>query len=192
MGQRRRPHLPPHHRVDANYLFTIKDEVANAGAAPVTLYPYALISRHGTPQVLGFYILHEGLVGVLGDKGLQEVTYSSIEDKKAIEFNVTNAWLGITDKYWAATLLPATDAHAEGALLDQPGRQHPQAYQTDYLLDARTVAPGATGDRRRAAVRRRQGNRADRRLRKTAQAQPLRPADRLGLVLLHHQAGVPG
>src|SRR5687767_1038263 len=26
--------------VDANYLFTIKDEVANAGAAPVTLHPY--------------------------------------------------------------------------------------------------------------------------------------------------------
>ena len=36
--------------VDDNYLFTIKDEVTNTGDAPVTLYPYALISRHGTPK----------------------------------------------------------------------------------------------------------------------------------------------
>ena len=36
--------------VDDKYLFTVKDEVANKGASPVTLYPYALISRHGTPQ----------------------------------------------------------------------------------------------------------------------------------------------
>ncbi|MBV8240567.1 MAG: membrane protein insertase YidC, partial [Hyphomicrobiales bacterium] len=30
--------------VDENYLFTIKDEATNDGTAPVTLYPYALIS----------------------------------------------------------------------------------------------------------------------------------------------------
>jgi YidC/Oxa1 family membrane protein insertase len=63
-------------------MFTIRDEVNNTGAAPVTLHPYALISRHGTPHTLGYYILQEGLVGVLGDKGLQEVTYSSIAEAK--------------------------------------------------------------------------------------------------------------
>src|ERR1700682_1159908 len=31
--------------VDDKYLFTVKDEVANSGAQPVTLFPYALISR---------------------------------------------------------------------------------------------------------------------------------------------------
>ena len=57
--------------IDDRYLFTIKDEVNNVGNAPVTLYPFALISRHGTPKVSGYYILHEGLVGYLGDQGLQ-------------------------------------------------------------------------------------------------------------------------
>src|SRR5580692_5474234 len=33
--------------IDDRYLFTIKDEVSNVGNAPVTLYPFALISRHG-------------------------------------------------------------------------------------------------------------------------------------------------
>ena len=36
--------------IDDRYLFTIKDEVSNIGNAPVTLYPFGLISRHGTPR----------------------------------------------------------------------------------------------------------------------------------------------
>ena len=83
---------------------------ASDGAEAVTLYPYALISRHGKPEILGYYILHEGLIGVLGDKGPQEVSYSKIESEKQISFaGVVNSWLGITDKYWAATLLPETN-----------------------------------------------------------------------------------
>ena len=61
--------------IDDHYLFTIKDDVTNVGTAPVTLYPFALISRHGTPEVSGYYILHEGLIGYLGDQGLQEYGY---------------------------------------------------------------------------------------------------------------------
>jgi YidC/Oxa1 family membrane protein insertase len=131
--------------VDDKYLFTVTDEVANKGAAPVTLYPYALISRHGTPKTEGFYILHEGLIGVLGEQGLQEVSYGTIAEKKeGVRFNVTNAWLGITDKYWAATLLPDTSAKLQAQFSSgKIGTQ--QTYQTDYLLDPQTIAPGATG-----------------------------------------------
>src|SRR5438128_2016929 len=56
--------------VDDKYLFTIKDEGINNGTAPVTLYPFVLISRHGTPQTLAYYILHEGPIVVVGDTGL--------------------------------------------------------------------------------------------------------------------------
>jgi YidC/Oxa1 family membrane protein insertase len=131
--------------VDENYLFTIEDSVINRGSEPVTLYPYALISRHGKPEILGYYILHEGLIGVLGDKGPQEISYSTIESDKQINFsNITNAWLGITDKYWAATLLPETDAKltANFSARDLNSRK---VYQTDYLLEPVTVAAGGTG-----------------------------------------------
>jgi len=129
--------------VDDKYLFTIKDEVTNKGASPISLYPYALISRHGTPQTAGYYILHEGLIGVLGDSGLQEYTYKNIAEKKAVNFDVTNGWLGITDKYWAATLLPDTSARLKARFSTGTLGTVP-TYQTDYLLDAQTVAPGAT------------------------------------------------
>ncbi|MFO1097030.1 MAG: membrane protein insertase YidC [Xanthobacteraceae bacterium] len=129
--------------VDDKYLFTLKDEVVNKGTAPVTLFPYGLVSRHGTPKTLGYYILHEGLIGVLGKEGLQEVTYKTIDEKKAINFSVTDAWLGITDKYWAATLLPDTNAHVQARFsAGQIGNLN--TYQADYLLDAVTVAPGGT------------------------------------------------
>ena len=129
--------------VDDKFLFTIKDEVANKSDKPVTLYPYALISRHGTPHTAGYYILHEGLVGVLDDK-LQEVTYSGVEDKKMIAFDTTNGWLGITDKYWAAALLPDPKAHLK-ARFSTGKLGNVKTYQTDYLQDAQTIAPGATG-----------------------------------------------
>ena len=99
----------------------------------------------------GYYILHEGLIGVMGDKGLQTETYKKIDDltpdsngKRVIPFDVTNAWLGITDKYWAAALLPDTDAkvlaHFSGG--ESGGLK---TYQTDYLLQPQTIAPGASG-----------------------------------------------
>ena len=47
-------------------MFTVRDAVRNSTGAPVTLSPYGLVSRTGTPQVSGYYILHEGPVGYLG------------------------------------------------------------------------------------------------------------------------------
>ena len=129
--------------VDNKYLFTLKDEVVNKGAAPVTLYPYALISRHGIPPTLGYYIMHEGLIGVMGDKGLQEETYAKMEEKKSENFDVVNAWLGFTDKYWAATLLPDITAKVRARFSFELSNNI-KKFQTDYLLDPQTIAPGAT------------------------------------------------
>ncbi|MFD1332700.1 membrane protein insertase YidC [Methylopila musalis] len=131
--------------VDQDYLFTVRDEVANAaGGQPATLYPYALISRHGEPHVSGYYILHEGLLGVMGEDGLQEIAYKKIAEQGARTFRPTGGWLGVTDKYWASALIPPQDKpfNARFASTDDGGR----AYQTDYLLDPVTVAPGASAE----------------------------------------------
>jgi len=131
--------------VDDHYLFTLKDEVTNKGGSPVTLFPYALISRHGAPKVLGYYILHEGLIGVMGDQGEQTETYKKMDDKKSETWDATDAWLGFTDKYFATALLPDTDAkvHARFSSVAEAGGV--ETYQTDYLLQPQTIAPGATG-----------------------------------------------
>ena len=129
--------------IDDRYLFTLKDEVTNVGNAPVTLYPFALISRHGTPQVSGYYILHEGLIGYLGEQGLQEYGYKKIDDAKSVGFNITDGWLGMTDKYWASALLPDTTAKLQ-ARFSSNLVGTVRTYQTDYLQDPQTIAIGGT------------------------------------------------
>jgi YidC/Oxa1 family membrane protein insertase len=130
--------------IDERYLFTLKDDVSNVGTAPVTLYPFALISRHGTPKVSGYYILHEGLIGYLGENGLQQYTYKKIDDAKTVSFKATDGWLGITDKYWASALLPDTNAQLQ-ARYSSNLVGNVQTYQTDYLEDAQTIAIGGSG-----------------------------------------------
>ncbi|WP_234053565.1 MULTISPECIES: membrane protein insertase YidC [unclassified Xanthobacter] len=130
--------------VDDHYMFAVKDEVENKAGTAVTLYPYALVSRHGMPHTSGFYILHEGLIGVLGDNGLQEVTYAKMDKEKPQAFSgATGGWMGITDKYWAATVIPDQsvkyDAKFSSAMVGNT-----QTFQADFLAAPKTVEPGAT------------------------------------------------
>ena len=133
------------YEIDTNYLVTVRDRIINAGAAPAVLHAYGLISRHGTPLTQGFYILHEGLIGVFGQAGLQEVAYSAIETARTQTWKSRGGWLGITDKYWAAALMPDQNTDTDSSFkFFQSGTL--KSYQTDYLKPPVTVAPGATGE----------------------------------------------
>jgi YidC/Oxa1 family membrane protein insertase len=133
--------------VDTNYMFTVKDEVENKSAASATLFPYARIYRLGTPHVQGYYILHEGLVGVVGESGLQEVKYAdALKEGGGKTFEkAVGGWLGITDKYWASALIPDQGAEYRGNLsgIAKNGNQK-EAFQADYLRASVTVPAGGS------------------------------------------------
>ena len=94
--------------VDEDYLFTIRQEVENTTEAGVLLYPYGLVARHGEPRTSRMFILHEGLIGFFGEEGLAELDYDDVRDDGTTQYrDVSGGWLGITDKYWAATLIPS-------------------------------------------------------------------------------------
>ena len=128
--------------LDPDYMFTIRRTVTNNSDKPVTLYPYGLISRWGAPPTLGYYILHEGPIGVLGDR-LEEWNYSEVTEEGKVEFASTGGWLGITDKYWLASLVPQQDLPFKAGFRHQVEGDR---YQTDYRGDAMTVAPGQTAE----------------------------------------------
>jgi YidC/Oxa1 family membrane protein insertase len=130
--------------VDDKYMFTIADKVANNGSEAVTLYPYALVSRHELPHIEGFFILHEGLIGVLNDS-LQEISYSSAMEDPPTTFRSESGWLGITDKYWATVVIPEQGKAFDAKFLgNQTGDR--ERFQTDYLMGALTISPGGTAD----------------------------------------------
>ncbi|HEX2554602.1 MAG TPA: membrane protein insertase YidC [Microvirga sp.] len=140
--------------VDERSMFTVKDTVENRGSAPATLHPYGLVSRYGRPTTLGYYVLHEGLVGVLGEQGLQEWTYDAVEKEGPVPGQnttgkiwdkVTGGFVGITDKYWAAAVVPDQTQGYQGSFT---ARQEPtgKVYQANMLGEARAIQPGATAE----------------------------------------------
>ena len=102
--------------LDDKFLFKIKQEVQNNTNEDLELYPYAQITRNKKPDdVQGFYILHEGFIGVF-DGELKEDGYDDIKEKK-ISRNADNGWLGITDKYWMTAVVPPKDENFKSTFL---------------------------------------------------------------------------
>ncbi|MGI9480893.1 MAG: membrane protein insertase YidC [Hyphomicrobiales bacterium] len=131
--------------VDENYLFTVKQDVENKSAAAVNLFPYAQITRVGVPEIADFFVLHEGMVGVLNDE-LQEIDYSDFEDGEPPQkFESDGGWLGITDKYWAVVLVPNQKRKLQARFGNFPdaGRD---VFRADYLdVQGVSIEPGASG-----------------------------------------------
>ena len=138
--------------IDADYMFKVVDEVENRTAAEVALLPYARVHRYGIPKSQAFYILHEGLIGVSGKEGLQEITYAdaikNADPKtgivKVLENN-TGGWLGITDKYWAAALIPDQKEPYRVAFSGRKGQNPSEhdSFQSEYLRGAVVIPPNA-------------------------------------------------
>jgi YidC/Oxa1 family membrane protein insertase len=126
--------------LDENFMFTIERSVENASGEAVTLYPYGLITRWPTPDIMGFFILHEGPIGVL-DGTLKEIDYSTLQGGEAQRFDSTGGWLGFTDKYWLGALIP-DQAETIEANFRHTLRQGEDRYQVDYLGQARVIPAG--------------------------------------------------
>ncbi|GHD56653.1 membrane protein insertase YidC [Thalassobaculum fulvum] len=126
--------------VDKDYLFSVKQRVVNRTGEPVTLYPYGLISRGGTPATVDFYILHEGPLGVFDDT-LTEFKYADLREDGDVKKTATGGWIGITDKYWLAALVPG-QGKPWTYNFRYTDSNRTDRYQVDYLGEAMSVAAG--------------------------------------------------
>ena len=129
--------------VDENYLFTVNDTVINSGSAAVSLRPYALVRQHGVPADLqNFFVLHEGAVGVVDGTHFDR-KFKKWEDEGLIERNGLGGWMGITSKYWLAAVAPEgqPNVRAQFRVVSRPDRP---VFESNYLSEAQTLAPGAT------------------------------------------------
>jgi YidC/Oxa1 family membrane protein insertase len=125
-------------------MFAIADSVENKTSAAVSLKPFAVVARHYRPQVAGYAVLFEGLLGVIGDSHLQELTYDGIEKEtnETKSFSGTGGFIGITDKYWAAAIIP--DQHVSYSGTFRAFSEPTKEYQTDVVGEPVSIAPGAS------------------------------------------------
>ena len=139
--------------LDANYMFHMQQRVVNNAAEPVQLLPWARIRRERTPQVAGFFILHEGFIAVQ-DGRLTEITYTDGKKEQtgprraqgsAWDNEAAEGWAGLSDKYWLTALTRADDGtrlrsafrHIQDGTVDR--------WQVDVAPPAPvTIAAGAT------------------------------------------------
>ena len=131
--------------IDENYMITVTQSVNNNTNEHIELFPYGLVSRTGEPDVTGFFILHEGFIGFFGDEGLSEVDYDDVaesDDRRIRGASTSQGWVGITDKYWTATLIPISGAQF------QPEFKYIEktdTYQANFISrEAVLIAPGST------------------------------------------------
>ena len=91
--------------IDNKFLFTVNQKIKNNTNKIYNFYPYSQIIRKNIPRdIVNFFILHEGPLGVFDDQ-LVEKDYDDVLDKKS-SINAEKGFLGITDKYWLTSLIP--------------------------------------------------------------------------------------
>lgn len=127
--------------VDAQYMFTLTDTVANLGLNPVTIAPYGAVERQGVPADLGRQmILHEGAIGWIGSLRMEK--YKDWAKDARITYPAsTGGWLGITDKYWLAAVVPDQSDSVQARLTVRDQRST-DIHTAQVLSEAVTIAPG--------------------------------------------------
>jgi YidC/Oxa1 family membrane protein insertase len=127
--------------VDDQYMFTVSDTVANRGATAATITPYGTVQRRGLPpDTFNAINVHQGAVGFLNNN-LQQSGYKDWQKKGEIDFTSTGGWAGITDKYWMAAIAPDQKEPVK-EFMRVSSVQGVDTYDTSYLGQARTLAPG--------------------------------------------------
>ncbi len=126
--------------VDDKFMFTVTDTVANTTGAVLNLTPYGSIQRQGVPPEANGATAHEGALGVLDDE-LRLIKYKAWKKDGEKNFSSDGGWLGITDKYWLAAMVPdqAENVHASFRVTQAAGVD---IYESAFVAQSRNVAPG--------------------------------------------------
>jgi YidC/Oxa1 family membrane protein insertase len=127
--------------IDSDYLITAKQTIANTGTAPVAVRSGTYIDRTGKPtdpHEQDSWTIHVGPTGYLDGKS-NFTNYDELEEAANNTVSYTSAgWLGFTDKYWLAAVVPAKGEKVSAAFNSLPGG----AFRAAFARDLVEVAPG--------------------------------------------------
>jgi YidC/Oxa1 family membrane protein insertase len=125
--------------VDAAYLFTAEQRVINRGPSPFAARPYALVSRAGPSRDPDSWTVHVGPMGVFNGAADYGNDYSDIAESGQRRFDSNGGWLGFTDKYWLAAVIPAQRGQVQAEFLHNRATN---SFQADFVAAPVVVPPG--------------------------------------------------
>ncbi|WP_422059763.1 membrane protein insertase YidC [Sphingopyxis sp.] len=126
--------------IDAHYLITAKQTITNAGTAPVNASSFALIDRLGKPtdpHEQTSWTNHIGPTGMVDGKSEFGVDYKNLDNGETFKYG-SAGWLGFTDKYWLAAIIPAKGERVTASITAPAADK----YQTLFARPYTAVAPG--------------------------------------------------
>ena len=135
--------------IDDAYMFTITTTVINNAAAPVTFYPYGLISRHSgvahtTAHFLSKYLIREdGPIAVINHVLQDDTTYGVLKSEGPQKFDAGDGWVGFADKFWLAAIIPPAGEKFDTSFA-HVGDAESNIYQADIRGQAITIPAGET------------------------------------------------
>ena len=139
--------------VDADYMFTVTQSVANAGAQPVSVQTYGLIGKAGVPKEIDTWTNHVGPIGVFGPGANYDIGYPNLRGQEpgffakifgttakpgANYFDHQGGWLGFGDNYWLAALIPDQKSTVHAGFRGSAG----DLFQADFTTQPVTLPPG--------------------------------------------------
>ena len=94
--------------IDADYMITAQQRFTNTGTTPVQVAPFGLVSRNGASSDVDTWNIHVGPMGVFNDVADYDWDYDDVAAAPNGEqaFKTTGGWIGFTDQYWLAALIP--------------------------------------------------------------------------------------
>lgn len=128
--------------IDENYMFKIKQTTINNSKKPISAQYYGLINKiqqEDSDRMMN--ILHRGMIGSVNSQ-LQEYSYDKIKEDKKQNFakNIVN-WIGITDKYWLAALIP-DKSEKYSSNYSYGKKSGKDQYQADFISSAKIIEAG--------------------------------------------------
>lgn len=126
--------------VDQDYMISATQTVENKGRGTVGVRPYGFVSRRGLPQDKDTWTIHVGPMGVFNGAANYDVDFKNLDKGEAPGFDSTGGWLGFTDHYWLAAVIPDQATPFKGNFRKGEGEQ----YQADYALENKLLPAGRT------------------------------------------------
>ncbi len=125
--------------LDNDYMLTVTQSVANAGAGPVAVRPWTLAARDGVSKDKGSWTIHTGPIGVFDGKANYSVNFTDLDKQGSAgtRFSTTGGWIGFTDKYWLTAMIPDQKTAVDSGFRAAGGR-----YQADMALPVTIIQPG--------------------------------------------------
>ncbi len=124
--------------VDDGYMFTVRQIAANTGNQAVSAAPFAYLNRHKDSADPSTFTIHSGPVASYGGAVDYGYDYDDI-DKSQANFSSRGGWVGFTDIYWLAALVPDQGSNVDLRFRPTGNGNYQALYQSD---NPRVLQPG--------------------------------------------------